>query len=327
MDKDLVHPKDGGEAINKGFKNATAGGQFSGKKKTPPEGTVPDWVLNTVSYYDYNEIPNYWEYARRYTLCDMFFSSLSGPSEPNHLYAIAAQSAGMVNNPKEDVNGQDDVYDFPTLMDRLKDAKISWKYYDQKKNPKKHSLWNPLPGFKSIREDPEQMKRLVPLSQYFDDIKAGELPEVSWIVPIGPDSEHPPADSARGMWHVTELVNAVMESKYWKDTVIIITWDDYGGFYDHVPPPKKDKFGYGPRVPTLIISPYSKPGSVCHSVFDFTSPLKLIEKRFALTCLTERDCESNDMLDCFDFKQKPLETAVITKDTKLDFSNIKPTRP
>jgi phospholipase C len=124
------------------------------------------------------------------------------------------------------------------------------------------------------------------------------------------------------MWHVTNLVNAVMSSPCWRDTAIIITWDDYGGFYDHVPPPQVDRYGMGPRVPALVISPYARPGFVCHTQLDFTSPLKLIERRFDLKPLTERDANANDMLDCFDFKQAPLRPAVITRDTRLDFAGF-----
>lgn len=309
---------------------AVAGGQANAgalARTTPPSVPTPKWVLNTVSYYDYREIPNYWEYARRFTLCDAFFSSLAGPSEPNHLYTVAAQSGGLVNNPMRDVAGQEGVYNFPTMAELLQGSGVTWKYYDQKPNPKKHSLWNPLPGFKAFQKDPKLLDHLVSLKEFAQDVQGGTLPEVSWIVPIGADSEHPPADSARGMWHVTGLVNEIMKSKYWKDTAIIVTWDDYGGFYDHVKPPTVDEYGYGPRVPALVISAWSKPGYVNHKTFDFTSPLKLIETRFGLKPLTARDRKSNDMLNCFDFKQKPLDPVVITKETKLDFSDMKTTEP
>lgn len=309
---------------------ATAAGQAnSGRlaRTTPPKVPTPKWVLNTLSYYDYREIPNYWEYARKFTLCDRFFSSLAGPSEPNHLYTIAAQSGGMVNNPMRDVAGQEGVYNFPTMAELLQGSGVTWKYYDEKPNPKKHSLWNPLPGFKAFQKDPTLMDHLVSLNEFAKDVKAGTLPEVCWIVPIGADSEHPPADSARGMWHVTGLVNQIMQSDFWKDTAIIVTWDDFGGFYDHIPPPQVDQYGFGPRVPALVISAWSKPGKVNHTQFDFTSPLKLIETKFGLKPLTDRDRKSKDMLDCFDFKQKPLDPVVITKDSKLDFSNVKTTLP
>jgi phospholipase C len=310
------------------FNNNVLNGQLVGKRpRSAPKGKPPAWVLNTLSYYDYHEIPNYWEYARRYTLCDRFFSSLTGPTEPNHLYSVAAQSGGLVNNPGPNIARKQGIYNFKTVPDLLQNKGISWKYYDEKPNPRAHSLSNPLPGFKSFAPDSAQMKNLVSLAEFFSDIKAGHFPSVCWIVPNGPDSEHPPNDSAQGMWHVTELINAIMNSPYWQDTAIIITWDDYGGFYDHVAPPKVDKYGYGFRVPGLVISPYARPGFIDHTQFDLTSPLKLIEKRFNLPPLTDRDRAANDMLSCFDFNQKPLAPDSIAKDTKLDFSKVKPTMP
>ena len=310
------------------FGRNTRDGQLNGEKeRSAPVGRPPAWVLNTVSYYDYHEIPNYWEWARRYTICDRFFSSLAGPSEPNHLYSVAAQSGGLVNNPGPNIARKEGVYSFKTAAELFQSNGVSWKYYDEKPMPKEHSLWNPLPGFKNFNKNQELMSRIVPLAQFFSDIKAGQLPAACWIVPTAPDSEHPPHDSARGMWHVTELVNAIMNSPYWKDTAIIITWDDYGGFYDHLPPPKLDEYGYGFRVPALIISAYSRPGFVDHTQFDFTSPLKLIETRFGLPPLTDRDRASNDMLSCFDFQQKALAPDPINSDTKLDFSGMKTTRP
>jgi phospholipase C len=310
------------------FSNNVLDGQLVGKRpRSGPIGKPPAWVLNTFSYYDYHEIPNYWEYARHYTLCDRFFSSLTGPSEPNHLYSVAAQSGGLVNNPGPNIARKPAVYNFKTAADLLQSNGISWKYYDEKSNPRAHSLWNPLPGFKSFTPDSDLMKNVVSLAEFFSDIKAGHLPSVCWIVPNVPDSEHPPNDSAQGMWHVTELVNAIMNSPYWQDTAIIVTWDDYGGFYDHVAPPKVDKYGYGFRVPGLVISPFARPGFIDHTQFDFTSPLKLIETRFNLPPLADRDRAANDMLTCFDFNQKPSAPDPITKDTKLDFSDVKPTMP
>ena len=299
---------------------ATAAGNLPTRHRAEaPPGPPPDWVTNTLSYYDWHEIPNYWEYARRFTLCDAFFSSLAGPSEPNHLYTVAAQSGGLVNNPGRGIAGEDGVYSFTTLAELLQHSNHTWKYYDEKKNPKAHSLWNPMPGFKGISSSPEMMSHLVPLDEFYADAKANRLPEVCWIVPIAADSEHPPADSARGMWHVTGLVNAIMQSPAWTDSVIIVTWDDFGGFYDHVPPPQVDKYGYGFRVPALIISAWAKPGYICHVHYDFTSPLKLIEDRFGLPPLASRDRDASDMLDCFDFQQKPNPPDVITTATKLTF--------
>jgi phospholipase C len=115
------------------------------------------------------------------------------------------------------------------------------------------------------------------------------------------------------MWYVTGLVNAVMQSSYWNKCAIIITWDDPGGFYDHVPPVQVDKFGFGFRVPALVISPWSRSGVVVHTQYDSTSPLALLETKYGLPALTERDGSSNSMLDCFDFSQTPLPPHIIPK--------------
>ena len=341
LDAEELHKLLGWQDQNGEHEAITAGQLPTKHADHPPAGPTPPWVLNTLSYYDWHEIPNYWEYARRFVLCDQFFSSLAGPSEPNHLYTVAAKSGGLVNNPDYKTAGHvaanpddpvmvgdtDVVYTFPTMAELLQNTHVSWKYYDEKTNPQQHSLWNPLPGFRQFQQSPELMSHLVGMNQFYDDAKSGHLPHVCWIVPNRADSEHPPYDSARGMWHVTDLVNAIMQSSAWSSTVIIITWDDYGGFYDHVAPPPVDQFGYGPRVPALVISPYARPGFCCHTAFDFTSPLKLIEERFNLKPLTSRDGEANDMLDCFNFQQKPVPADVITRQTKLDFSHLKTAMP
>ena len=328
IDSNLIHPVEltdyERENILKKKNLAVKNGQNTDKKlKVAPQGPPPKWVFNTLSYYDWHELPNYWEYARKFTLCDNFFSSLAGPSEPNHLYTVSSQSGGLVNNPSPEINEQDGVYTFPTLAELLQQSGISWKYYDKKPNPHKHTLWNPLPGFRNFQTQPALMKHLVSESQIFDDLNSDDFPDVCWVVPDFKHSEHPPANVQDGMWYVTEIINAVMQSKYWSSTVIILVWDDFGGFYDHVPMPKADEYGFGPRVPALVISPYSKPGFICKTQYDFTSPLKLIEDRFGITPLTDRDKNANNMIDCFDFNQKPNSVDVITPDTKLDFSEFK----
>ena len=285
----------------------------------------------TMGYYDARDIPNYWNYASNYTLCDRFFSSLNGASLPNHLYTVAAQSGGVINNifsveEIEEVLNSPGGYSFATMVNLFTQADVSWRYYvetrpvnppPKKRNyladpdPKHYSLWNPLPGFKAIRENPAAMAHLVALEAYFDDLERGTLPAVCWIVPMGRDSEHPPAPPWAGMWYVTRLLNALMRSSAWPHTVVFLTWDDYGGFYDHVPPPVVDAFGYGPRVPTLVISPFAKRGYISHHTYDFTSMLTFIERRFGLSHLTARDAHADPMLDCFDFAQEPTPPLVI----------------
>ena len=280
----------------------------------------------TMSYYDQRDIPNYWEYASHYTLSDHFFSSLMGPSLPNHVYMVAAQSGGLVVNVgsveklKEALDDPDG-FSFPSIVSLLKNANISWKYYVdtsaikgaylKSKRPQQFTYWNPLPGFKEIRDNPSMMAHQVSQDQFTEDLQNGTLPDVSWLIPNYENSEHPVATAQAGMRYVTRLVNAVMKSKYWSSTVIFITWDDYGGFYDHVPPPELDAFGLGPRVPAIVISPYAKPGYIDKHQYEFSSILKLIEERWNLPHLTARDDKANDMRDAFDFNQTPNKPLII----------------
>jgi len=304
--------------------------------RNPPAPPPPSWVLNTLSYMDYTQIPNYWDYARKYVLCDYFFSSLMGPSQPNHLYVVAADAGGVVFNPAQapDTGEMPGTFTFNTMCDLLAASNVPWKFYcgwvnssTGEPEPQLHTIWNPLPAFKQFQENPALMANVVETSQFFTDINNNTLPQVSWLVPDVAESEHPPQDVTVGMQYVTGIINAVMASPYWNQCAIILVWDDYGGFYDHVPPHQVDRYGYGPRVPALVISPYAKPGKIIHTRFDFTSPLKLIEKKFGLKALTDRDADANDMLDCFDFKQTPLPPDIITPDTKLDFSDMVTTQP
>lgn len=296
----------------------------------------------TMGYYDDRDIPNYWDYARHFTLCDEFFSSLMGPSSPNHVFTVAAQSGGETNNigtfeRLTEFLGDPNGFTFASMVDLFAKANISWKYYVEAEptppelrgrsdmslwypEPKTFTLWNPLPGFKAIRNNPTRMARIVDVKDYFSDLKQGTLPQVSWVVPRFNDSEHPPesiAPVAQGMWYVTKLVNALMESSYWKDTVIFLTWDDYGGFYDHAQPPMIDAYGYGPRVPTIVISPYARRSYISHHIYDFTSMLKFIEMRFGLPHLTQRDNHADDMQDCFDFSKEPNPPLVISVPANL----------
>ena len=304
-DEDELAPDVGSQNEALATKQATT-------SSSPP--TQPSWAINAVSYYDSTYIPNYWNYAQHYTLCDNFFSSLRGPSEPNHLYIVAAQSGGVAQNysPTSDTL----YYFFSEIMDELLQAGVTWKYYSGQNNPQAEGLWNPLPGFSQITSNPAQFANLVATSQFYADLTNGTLPQVCWLIPSGTNSEHPPNDITRGMNYVTGLVNAVMESSYWGSCAIIITWDDYGGFYDHVPPPVQtaDNYGFGFRVPCLVISPYALSNTVVDTQYDFTSILKLIETKFLLASLTGRDSAANNMLGlqgCFNFSQTPLPTDII----------------
>ncbi len=140
-------------------------------------------------------------------------------------------------------------------------------------------IWNPLPLFGDVHRD-HQLNNIQDLSQYFSAAKAGTLPAVSWITPSQPDSEHPPASVHEGQAYVTSIINAAMESPDWDSTAIFLSWDDWGGFYDHVQPPQVDQNGYGLRVPSLVISAYARHGYIDHQTLSSDAYLKFIEDDF-----------------------------------------------
>jgi phospholipase C len=269
-------------------------------------------MIYSLGYMDASVIPNYWDYALHYTLCDEFFASVMSASFVNHLYNVAGQSGNLVStNQLELVN-----FYFRSVIELLSDAGVSWKYYSGA-NPTIETQWNPLPGFRKhlVRSGKVYYlnTHLGATADFFDDIRENNLPQVCWITPTKALSEHPPNDVQAGMWYVTGLINTVMQSPYWYHCAIIVMWDESGGFYDHVPPAQVDELGFGFRVPALVISPWSRSGVVVHTQYDSTSPLALIETKYGLSALTGRDGSSNSMLDCFNFGQPPLPPDIITK--------------
>ena len=171
--------------------------------------------------------------------------------------------------------------------------------------------WSALDAIDHIRNTSLWTDHVVPTAQFVDDATNGRLPAVSWLVVNADRSEHPPASVCVGENWTVQQLNAVMQGPDWNSTAIFLTWDDFGGFYDHVPPPKVDNFVFGPRVPLLIISPYARQGFISHTFYEFSSVLKFIEERFGLKPLTKRDSEANDMLDSFDFDQRPLPPLIL----------------
>jgi len=290
----------------------------------------------TMGYYDRSDIPYYWDYANQYVLDDNFFSSLMGPSFPNHLY-IASGTNGpvsnlnyrwvpnghVVDNPAPDFNWQGISLDWSTLAQEMSNANVPWAWYDGEAKPLKPNIWDVLPLFTYFQNHPSELVQHVKNTQNFvTDIQNSQLPAVSWIIPGGwhpswpaacvgqSPSEHPPARSDCGMDYVAYLVNQVMQSQYWQSSAIIITWDDYGGFYDHVPPPQVDAFGEGFRVPTLVVSPWAKHGFIDHTQYEFASLLRLAEDNFNLPLLGTRDVKANNMMNSFDFDQSPLQPLI-----------------
>ncbi len=289
----------------------------------------------TLGYYDRTELPYYWDYADHYVLDDNFFSSLMGPSFPNHLY-IASGTSGpapalsgypwiinnsVINNPGQNFDFSNVDLGWSTLAEELTNKSMSWAWYDGNTNYLAPTIWNVLPLFTYFRNHPAALDQHVKNTDSFtQDVTNGNLPVVSWIIPGAwsppnypgackgvPVSEHPPARSDCGMDYVAYLANLVMESQYWQNTAIVLTWDDYGGFYDHVAPPVVDSYGEGFRVPTLIISAWAKRHYVDHTSYEFASLLKLAERIFNLSPLGTRDAiaSTGDLMNSFDFSQSP----------------------
>jgi phospholipase C len=279
------------------------------------------------------QLPNYWHWARGNVLFDNFFASAQGPSFPNHLYSIAAQSGGAHDNPRRtpalthgsntfgcdapplqkvevfDSEGHSKwvrpCFDFETEGDLLNRAHIPWAYYAATETQKGY-IWSAYSAIRRYREHPEHWQRhMFPVDDVIRDIRADRLPPVTWITPRFELSDHPEYNFCYGENWTTKVINAIMESPMWKDTAIFLTWDDYGGFYDHVPPPQVDDFGFGIRVPMIVISPYAKDGKVSHELGEFSSVLRFIEDNWGLTQLTHRDRRATPMLSAFDFRQDP----------------------
>jgi phospholipase C len=284
-------------------------------------------VLMCEAQLNGTDLPNYYAYANAFTLADNQFTSLHATSFPNHLYTISATSGGVISqgilasNPSKTEVGcradegttaqqidqygnlttQYPCYDFLTLGDLLSAAGVSWKTYAPNNiaynayNAIDH-IYNNTTIWNSVYE---------PDTQFVTDVKNGKLPAVSWLVTLG-GNEHPPISTCLGQNWAVQEINAIMSSnQYWvtEPTLVVMTWDDFGGFYDHVPPPYEDMYGLGPRAAMLLISPFSPPGVVNHTLLESASVLKFIEERWGLPSLGQRDLIANDLSTAFNFSQ------------------------
>jgi len=193
----------------------------------------------------------------------------------------------------------------PVLPDNLDAAGVSWKEY------RGANEWvQPLRMVKHVRFS-SMYNNVVTPADFLHDLSAGTLPAVSWLTPPFAQSDHPPTSMCLGENWTVEYLNALMQSRYWKSTAVVLTWDDFGGFYDHVAPPHVDLYGDGPRVPAIVISPYSRPGFVDDTTLEFASVLRFIETIFDVPPLTSRDANADDMLEAFDFSQPPIQPLIL----------------
>jgi phospholipase C len=314
---------------------------------------------DVMGYHDAREIPNYWTYAKDFVLQDHMFEPVTSWSLPAHLYMVSAWSAACRSNApsscRNNITGPLGTVDQQRFVDRaiatgsapvqsawtditylLHKQQVSWGYYvetgtqpdcanDAATCPpvlqryKTPGIWNPRPLFSDVQSD-GQLKNVQPVHNFFTAAAAGSLPAVSWITPSQVHSEHAPASIHAGQAWVTNLVNSVMRGPDWNSTAIFLSWDDWGGFYDHVVPPSVDGNGYGLRVPGLVISPYAKPGYVDHQVLSHDAFLKFIEDDFLngqrldpktdgrpdpRPDVREAAPQLGDLANDFDFNQKP----------------------
>jgi len=260
---------------------------------------------STMGYYNGSDIPYYWDYASKFVLMDNYFSSVMGPSLPNHLFLIAAQSGGISDNLEQFC------LNVTVIMDELDEKGISWKYYyGSGPDSTLYSFWNPLPAC-SYAENPARLSHIANNQQIFSDIANNNLSSVSYVIPNGEESEHPPNNIDTGENNTVTLLNAIMRSKYWDSTAVFLTWDDYGGWYDHEAPPQVDSLGYGFRVPCIIISPYAKEAFIDSTLADHTSILRFIETVYSMPNLTNRDATASNLFEAFNFSQEPRSPLVL----------------
>ena len=283
-------------------------------------------------YYDGSDLKSCWELAHHYTLMDDFFSSTLGGSLENHLFLVAGQSATpqQLQSPAG--------YQLPTIFDRLDGAGVSWKYYVGKYDPTltKQRLTPdasfipqlvrvPMLSWPSFAA-PARRAHFVDRNTLYPDLSTPDkVAAVNYIVPGG-DSERPPAAISTGQDRTAGMVDAIMRSPVWSSSAILITWSDWGGYYDHVAPPQVDGGGYGFRVPMMVISPYARAGFVDHTTADFGSVLKFIERLHGLAPLTTRDQKASDLLSAFDFQQVAQNPVVpsFSSDAIVPFTGFKP---
>ncbi len=288
-------------------------------------GVVPQSATYPYAYVPPSESHPDWQLASEFALADRMFQSNSGPSFPAHQYLIAGQSGDADEVPtvapwgcdapvgtlvpQLEPNGSDTLgvfpcFDYPTLADRMDAAGVTWRYYTPKLTSQSGSTFSAYDAIKHIRYGNDwNTDEVNPETQIFADVANETLPQVSWVIPSFPNSDHPLAHSNTGPSWVASVVNAIGASPYYNSTAIFITWDDWGGWYDHVSPPQVDAMGLGFRVPLIVASPYAKHGYVSHVTHEFGSILRFTEETFGLATLGTRDALSDDLRDCFDFKQ------------------------
>jgi phospholipase C len=292
------------------------------------------------AYLKRSEVQPYWDLASQYVLEDHMFPTMFGGSFTAHLDLISgttdlAPKVSEVDWPDSSHWGCDATpstnsslvtptqYEpgqgpfpcftqFRTMADTLDACNISWKYYAPGVNGGDIGglVWSEFSAIKKVRYGADWANVISPPTTVLADAASGKLPQISWVIPDYLDSDHSAANSDAGPSWVAAVVNAIGQGPDWSSTAIVLVWDDWGGWNDHVPPPQLDWKGLGIRVPAIVISPYAKKGFVDHTQYEFSSILKLAEQTFDLPAVGPpsfgyTDTRATSMTDSFDFKQKP----------------------
>ena len=310
-------------------------------------------------YVNPSDVIPYFDLAEQYTFGDHLFQTNQGPSFPAHQFIIAGTSAPDATSPlfasenpsvpgpfppgselagcraptgttvaMIDPNGSEATriypcFDHPTLIDLLNAQTVDWRYYAPSAGGL--AIWVGPDAIRKIRNGPDWSKVILNQTQVLTDIANGQLTQVSWVIPTGQASDHANGTDGSGPSWVASIVNAIGNSPYWLHTAIIITWDDWGGWYDHVKPPSPiNSYEYGFRVPLIVVSPYAKRGYVSKVNHDFGSILRFVETVFKLPSLGFADARADDLSDCFDLTQTPPPFKPIAARLKAqDFLNDK----
>jgi phospholipase C len=230
-----------------------------------------------LGYYNGSDLPYYYALADYFTLCGSYFCSLLGPSTPNRLALMSGTAGGNTTNTVTPGS-----LDWPTIVDVLDEHKITWKCYNLGLGTGTSEDFNALIYFKRWQKDP---RLNFTEDDYQADLHAGTLPQVSFLITEYLICEHPPADIQMGQRKMAEVINALIASKLWQSSALFFTYDEGGGFFDHVAPPQVDAYGLGFRVPTLVVSPWVRRGYVSGQLYEHSSVLKFIERRFGLPSL------------------------------------------
>jgi len=287
-------------------------------------------------YVDPADVQPYFQMAEQYTFADRMFQTNQGPSFPAHQFIIPGTSAPAATsdlfasenpvlppNPGSNTDAgcagptgetvalidplgseatkQFPCFEHPTLIDLLDNKGITWRYYA----PSAGSIWTGPNAINHLRFGTDWQNVVIPQTNVLTDIANGQLAQVTWVIPDGAASDHALSNDGSGPSWVASVVNAVGNSQYWSSTAILITWDDWGGWYDHVAPITLNSYEYGFRVPLIVVSPYAKRGYVSHVTHDFGSLLHFVESNFQLPTLGYADSLADNLSDCFDFTQTP----------------------